>query len=78
MAAAAVLMMGMRRMAVDGLDGGDVAGHDQLRVGEGWMEVRSLRRTRGLCKAKCVAPTTRYVAIGRCRRRDLPNGKRPI
>ena len=45
MAAAAVLMMGMRRMAVDGLDGGDVAGHDQLRVGEGWKEVRSLKTT---------------------------------
>lgn len=44
-AAAAVLMMGMRRMAVDGLDGGDVAGHDQLRVGEGWKEVRSLKTT---------------------------------
>jgi hypothetical protein len=30
-AAAAVLMAGMRRMAVDGLEGGEAAGHDQLR-----------------------------------------------
>lgn len=51
MAAAAVLMAGMRRMAVDGLEGGDAAGHDELREASGDVKVAQSRDDAGAAQA---------------------------
>jgi hypothetical protein len=56
-AAAARLMAGMIGRAVDGLEGGDEAGHLKLRSGKKVGRLRSLVRSRQARKP-CVRPAT--------------------